>query len=222
MACSDYRDKFWGKSYTEMRADYGDTEYVTTSTYTTSPLYAPALSAKNLKKAIDFLKNKNNMGTDFCSDSKCESEDDSILTPGVRVQMTSDYDDASEGMIGTVVKSGSSSVSVGVEFDKSFIGGHNLDGTVESSRGHWIRKSHLKVIGKLTKKTFMSRLSIMMKKLLDADTKKLVEAGFINGDLNLTEEGRVQLQTILFMANKAELVKNAEEVIAEAEKEKNK
>lgn len=67
-------------------------------------------------------------------------------------------------------------------------------------------------------KTFMSKVSTMMKKLLDADTQALVKAGFVNGDLELTSEGTKQLQTILFVANKAALVEAAEEVIAEEEK----
>lgn len=61
----------------------------------------------------------------------------------------------------------------------------------------------------------MKKLNAMMKKLLDADTQKLVKAGFINGDLELTQQGKDALWSILFAANKAELVKLADEVIAE-------
>lgn len=65
----------------------------------------------------------------------------------------------------------------------------------------------------------MKKVSNMMKRLLDADTQKLVKAGYINGDLELTPEGHKALNTILFEENKAKLVKMAEEDIAEAEKE---
>ena len=68
--------------------------------------------------------------------------------------------------------------------------------------------------------TIMNKLSIMMKKLLDKDTQILVKAGFINGDLDLTGEGQNALNTVLFIEKKAELVKLAEEVLAEAEKNK--
>lgn len=80
----------------------------------------------------------------------------------------------------------------------------------------------LELIKKSTKKTFMNKVSIMMKKLLDADTQTLVKAGFINGDLELTCEGAKNLQTIMFMANKAEMVTVAEALIAEAEAEAKK
>lgn len=70
-------------------------------------------------------------------------------------------------------------------------------------------------------KTTMQKLGTMMKKLLDKDTQLLVKAGFINGDLELTEEGRKELLSINFEANKAKLVDIAKEKIAE-EKEENK
>lgn len=65
----------------------------------------------------------------------------------------------------------------------------------------------------------MNKLNSMMKRLLDKDTKTLIKSGFINGDLQLTQEGQEALSAILFEANKAELVNLAEEKIAE-EKEK--
>ena len=49
-----------------------------------------------------------------------------------------------------------------------------------------------------------------MKKLLDSDTQTLVKAGYIDGDLNLTDEGREALHSELFTANKAALVKSAQ------------
>ena len=68
------------------------------------------------------------------------------------------------------------------------------------------------------KKPIMKQLSNMMKKLLDGDTQKLVKAGFINGDLELTNAGREELTSILFTLHKAELVSRAHEVIEEEEK----
>lgn len=69
-----------------------------------------------------------------------------------------------------------------------------------------------------TTTTIMNKLSIMMKKLLDKDTQILVKAGFIDGDLDLTEEGILALNSILFIEKKTEFVKMAEEIIAEQEK----
>jgi len=69
----------------------------------------------------------------------------------------------------------------------------------------------------------MKKLSQMMKKLLDGETKTLIKAGYINGDLDLTNEGMRALLTILFMGEgiKAELTAMAQEELDEADK-KNK
>lgn len=67
------------------------------------------------------------------------------------------------------------------------------------------------------KKTLMNKVSTMMKKLLDADTQTLVKAGYLNGDLDLTDKGKTALNTIVFMANKADLVVSAQEAIDEEE-----
>lgn len=68
---------------------------------------------------------------------------------------------------------------------------------------------------KSKRETNMKPLTNMMKKLLDADTQTLVKAGYVNGDLLLTNEGTLALESILFTQNKAELVKLAQEVIDE-------
>lgn len=70
-------------------------------------------------------------------------------------------------------------------------------------------------------KSMIRTLTNMMKKLLDSDTQTLAKAEYINGDLELTSRGRDALLTILFVTNKAELVKMAQEDIDEIEK-KNK
>lgn len=63
----------------------------------------------------------------------------------------------------------------------------------------------------------MSTVGSMMKRLLDKDTQALVKAGYINGDLELTDKGKSALWAILFSANKDALVAEAKEVL-EAEK----
>lgn len=66
------------------------------------------------------------------------------------------------------------------------------------------------------KKTIMQKVSIMMKKLLDSDTQTLVKAGYINGDLDLTETGLAALHAVQFDANKAALVVMAQADLDEA------
>ena len=66
-----------------------------------------------------------------------------------------------------------------------------------------------------SKKTIMTKLNTMMKQLLDADTQTLVKAGYINGDLELTSEGRDALNGIVFQQNKAALVALAQEALDE-------
>lgn len=68
---------------------------------------------------------------------------------------------------------------------------------------------------KVNEKSIMQKVSTMMRKLLDADTQVLVKAGYINGDLELTDEGVSALNTVLFTANKAALVALAQEKIDE-------
>lgn len=68
------------------------------------------------------------------------------------------------------------------------------------------------------KKTLMTKLTNMIKKFLDADAQALVEAGFINGDLELTEAGRRALTEITFDKYKADLVAVAKAQIEEAKK----
>jgi len=69
-------------------------------------------------------------------------------------------------------------------------------------------------------KTMLRKLSAMLELQLDAESKTLYKAGFINGDLELTQEGKEANEAINFSKNKTELVKAAEEKIKEEEKSK--
>lgn len=66
-----------------------------------------------------------------------------------------------------------------------------------------------------SKSKIMKKLTPMLKTMLDKKGRTLYKAEFLNGDLELTEEGKSALMTILFEANKEELVKVAEDVIKE-------
>ena len=122
-----------------------------------------------------------------------------------------DHGDFCEGDEGKVVniRKGGSNVDVRLE-----------DGSV--SKGN--SPSKLSVIQRTSvdkpegnKPKMLQRLGNYMKKLLDKDTQVLVKAGFINGDLEPTEEGLDALNSILFFEKKTELVEMAKEMIAEEE-----
>lgn len=70
------------------------------------------------------------------------------------------------------------------------------------------------------KLTIMQQVNIFVKKLIDEDTKLLVEAGLLDSNLNPTTEGKEQSDAIDFLKNKKELVIIAKEIIDEREKEK--
>lgn len=67
----------------------------------------------------------------------------------------------------------------------------------------------------INNKKNMKKISNMMKKLLDSDIQDLVKVGFINGDLEITVEGKQALFEILFDTNKPALVELAKAKIAE-------
>lgn len=112
--------------------------------------------------------------------------------------------------------------SIGVEWEED-IGGHSCNGRCKDRYGYFVNRDNIELLtsssGKNTLRTIKMKLNSMMKRLLDADTKKLIEGGIIDGDLQLTEKGRETLIAILFDEKKAELVKVAEEKIAEEKRE---
>lgn len=70
------------------------------------------------------------------------------------------------------------------------------------------------------KKTFMNNVNNMMKVILDADMRKLIKAGYVDGDLQLTAKGREALDSIQFTTHKEALVKLAQEDIDEEKENK--
>lgn len=71
---------------------------------------------------------------------------------------------------------------------------------------------------KNNKKTIMQKISNYAKSILDADTKSLIKADFLTTDLELTCEGKAELEAIILQTNKAGLVASANEKIAEEAK----
>ncbi len=62
----------------------------------------------------------------------------------------------------------------------------------------------------LPKIKVMQKLSPMQKELLDEDTKTLIKAGYLDNDMDLTEEGGEVLNAIYFKEKKKELVAAAQ------------
>jgi len=69
----------------------------------------------------------------------------------------------------------------------------------------------------LKRKGKFMKLNAMMKRLLDEDTKALVKAGYLDSNLELTDSGREAMTALVFEQQKAAMVKQAQEVIAERE-----
>jgi len=56
--------------------------------------------------------------------------------------------------------------------------------------------------------------------LLDKDTQTLLEAGLLDKDITVSNKGFKELINLLFITNKVELVKLAEEIIKEKKENK--
>lgn len=67
-------------------------------------------------------------------------------------------------------------------------------------------------------KSSMSKISIMMKKLLNSNVQKQVKVGYINGDLELTDKGTKALLSILYTEKEVELTAMADEELVQEEK----
>jgi hypothetical protein len=113
---------------------------------------------------------------------------------------------------------------VGVDFAGGYTCGSACACGTFSETGHTLTAESIEeAVGILTKdnkKTVMSKLTNTFKLLTDKSTQTLRKAGYINGDLELTQEGQAALNSILLAAHKEELVKLAEEKIAEEKAEK--
>lgn len=66
---------------------------------------------------------------------------------------------------------------------------------------------------------FMTKLTNIAKRLLDADTKALVKAGVLDSELQITEEGKQFLLAQYLIDNKPALAKEAQKIVDAQEKE---
>lgn len=93
--------------------------------------------------------------------------------------------------------------------------------------GHYVGWHKLELCEPITlarshKKSIMGKLSTLAAKLLDADTKTLVEAGILNSELALTDEGRDFVLTQVLNTNKKAYAAEAKSLLEEAKKNKGK
>lgn len=88
--------------------------------------------------------------------------------------------------------------------------------------GHFWRLSEKSYELVKNNKSLMSKIGKMFKKLVDSNTRTLREADYIDGELDLTEEGKEALIGIIFDLHKEDLVKDAQEKIDEEKKNEEK
>ena len=105
-------------------------------------------------------------------------------------------------------------------------------GKVTSTRGGWVRVDYddgnigeeripqCNECYKKINKSIMRNLNNYITKLVDADTRALCEAGYLNGDLEPTQKAFDTIAEINFFANKAELIARAVQEIADEKAKK--
>lgn len=71
-------------------------------------------------------------------------------------------------------------------------------------------------------RSMSNKLKTLFKKLVDTRTQKLVKAGLLDENLQITEKGEEVLCDILFLENMDKLVEKADEIIKDEEAEKGK
>ena len=99
----------------------------------------------------------------------------------------------------------------GIYFDYGKVLTDILTGTLEGSTTN-------QSFGEQNKpRTIKMKINSMMKRLLDAKTKKLMKADILDGDLLLTQKGRGVLDAMIFEEYKDKLVAEAEEIIKDEE-----
>ena len=138
---------------------------------------------------------------------------------GEKIEAISDSVHFRKGMRGIVLIDGeldeeSNLLNLLVEFD-------------DGSGNFWVCEKYFKLVEekkeelKLTQiKTMTQKLKGLMSRIFDADLKAQYEAGYINGDLELTDKCKNELMMLLYMEKKAEITKLAKAELEEARKEK--
>ena len=96
------------------------------------------------------------------------------------------------------------------------------DGRTGSAQNDWwnFNKEGLDSLELVTKQTIMNKLTSWAKRALSVNDQKLYKAGLMDGEFKPTEAGKDELMAMLWSEKQVELVKRAEEIIAEEKEEK--
>jgi len=102
------------------------------------------------------------------------------------------------------------------QFDRHWVEARNEDGTPHLMCGYQAQTVSEKVVRIIPFiKPYMTKLTVLLTRLLDKDIKTLIKANFLTDRLDLTDEGVQALLTIILEEKRPELVKLAEERIAD-------
>jgi len=97
------------------------------------------------------------------------------------------------------------------EFDRYWVESRNKDGTPHLMSGyqaHTVSEKVVRIIPFI--KPYMTKLTVLLTRLLDKDIKTLIKANFLTDRLDMTDEGAQALLTIILEEKRPELVKLAE------------
>ena len=96
------------------------------------------------------------------------------------------------------------------------------DGEIGSAQNYWwdFKKEDLDSLELVTKQITMNKLTSWAKRALSVNDQKLYKAGLMDGEFKPTETGKDELMAMLWSEKQVELVKRAEEIIAEEKEEK--
>lgn len=145
-----------------------------------------------------------------------------MLKIGNRVEVMESFASNSSlaGLKGTIVVLNTDigdNTPVGVEFDKGFDKGHNLNGAIKSSRGWWGRENELRLIS--SESNIMDNIKKAVKDLLTPEPKKsLMKVGLINEQGDLTTDGKDVVLQWLFEENQDAIIENIVNPLVEAQK----
>ncbi len=142
---------------------------------------------------------------------------------GDRVKCIAPFDglDQLVGRTGTVMKTTTPPISVGVSFD-DWLGGHDCGGTVENNSGRFGSGDCLELIERGGEKNMSDAytLSDLQKESFDADTQVLVQEGVLTPDLKTID--MVFLTTFLVRKHKSDMAKELRSRRAERERQEKK
>lgn len=168
------------------------------------------------------------------SEEFIKEENKTMYKLGDRVRVTVDYAVAKEGLVGIIVNIYQNGKSYGIDFGVN-IGGHDVDGCCPPGNGYYVPPTNLELIKENNMLQPLEAISNLIKRTLKPDAKALYRAGYLTSDLSVTTKltdaameffvGHMidgDLEKCSFKTFADELVAQANEQIAEAEKKEKK